>query len=273
MNGTRPLLTALSALLFVSAPLLAQKDASAKKLPNPEVAKKLKEFSTAIKDKKFKRDSVATGIIDELLQDFEEMHPKDKESFTKSLGSVFKGRNTRRKADNPGLFRAAVFALGDMGSKDQKTAPAASKILVTAYGKKPFSKKQWMGLRENMLENVGKTKDVKQKDFLVDEATRSPHDGIKAAAGKAIRYYAELKLGERKVIFKKLLRNYAKVEDQSTKNIDPGDMAVQTAKRTLQKIADPWNTTLAALTGEEFRTAERWQRFWNKNKDKNWDKN
>ncbi len=37
-------------------------------------------------------------------------------------------------------------------------------------------------------------------------------------------------------------------------------------------VSDPWNTTLQALTKQHLRSANDWNKFWNKNKQKNWDK-
>ena len=72
----------------------------------------------------------------------------------------------------------------------------------------------------------------------------------------------------RQEIFKDLQINYAKIEGDSKASLDPGDSLVATRKRTLAAIADPWNETLSQLSGQNFRTAEEWQRWWNENKNK-----
>ncbi len=270
IDSRRSLLVTCLGLSLWAAPAYAQDDATAKKVPDPKVTARLAEFSKHIRAKKFARDDDAIGIVDELLQRWESLHPKNRAGFLKALSAVFKGK--KRKADNQRLYIAASAALGAIGAAGEK---GAAKILVGNFDKKPFSNRDWVSLRERMLENIGKAADEKQIKFLTKAATRDPDARIKAAAGKALRYYAASSQQVRKAqIVKILLRDYARIEAGAQANANPGDSTVQTRRATLRAIADPWNTTLQAMTGaQDPNTAAEWQKWWNKNKAKNWDKN
>lgn len=258
MRTSFPLSSAL--VLVLGAALAAQEDGDKK--PDPEVQAKIKEFEKAIADRKMERDQEAVGMIDELLKNYADLHEKDQRSFIKALDKVFKQRP--RKPENQGLYKATVTALGTIGGD----VPA--KILVSAYKNKAFDDDEWLSFREEILENIGLTKDERQIDFLLDRATRDPVDGVKRGAGKALRHFRESDQKVRKDIFSKLLIDYAKIEGDAHGSLDPGDAVAQTRQRTLKAIADPWNETLSALSGAQHRTAVDWQSWWNDNKHEDW---
>lgn len=261
-NWTRPA-AALLAFAFTALPLCCQEDE--KKEPDPEVAEKLDVFEDAIRERDFSRDREAVGIVDELLQKHQEgMHPKDEKDVLEAFRKVF--RQKPRKPSQPQLYEATVAALGEIGG------PYASRILVEIVDRKPFDDEEWLAFRERVYEAIGKTEDERQIDFLVKAATRSPIDGVKRAAGKALRHFEGSDLKIRKDIFKDLLTNYGKIEGDAKSSLDPGDSLVATRKRTLAAIADSWNETLGALSGQSFRTAEEWYKWYNdhKNDPKAW---
>ncbi|MGE0144109.1 MAG: HEAT repeat domain-containing protein [Planctomycetota bacterium] len=235
-----------------------EKPAPAK--PDPAVAEKIKELHKAVAEPKFTRDGDAVRIIDELQQAYADMHPKDQSAVIGGLSKVFQ-IGKKRPLDQPGLYRGAVFALGKIGGPD------AAKVILGLLGRDPFKSRDWQSFQEDLYENLGKTKDEKQIEFLIDMATNDPEDGIKAAAGKALRHYDELKLAQRKDIFKRLLVDYEKIEGDSKANLDTGDPVVATRKRTLARIRDPWNGTLGVMSGQAFGTAVEWRKWWNDFKD------
>ena len=50
--------------------------------------------------------------------------------------------------------------------------------------------------------------------------------------------------------------------------IDPGNLEAQNAKATLAAIRDKWSTTLTKLTGQQLRSFQDWNKWYNKNKSK-----
>ncbi len=254
----RSFLLALGATCVLSASAVSQ-DPTAKKAPAPEILAKIKTLDAAVKDRKFKRDSEAVGIIDELLQEYADMHPKSQAAFVKSLDKVFKAK--QRKKDNTSLYIATIACLGEIGGAE------ASKPLVKAFSNKKFSKREdWAPVQDAMLEAIGKCKDPKQVKMLIDEAADSPHDGIKSSAGKALRHYGEHSFKVRKSIVKELVKAFSRVHNGANQSTNQ-DPVQQTFRATLRKISDPWNDTLNILTGETFRDAPEWNRWWNKNKN------
>lgn len=253
----------LSAILGLALAVTAstQDDAAAKTGPDPVVAEKLKVFEAAIKDRKAARDAEAVGIIDELMKNYDDLDPKDQTSFVKALGKAFKSTNRKRQPEDMGLYTATASALGTIGGS------SSSRLLVAAYGRNPFKKDDWVALRGVLLENIGKTKEEKQIEFLLDRARQDKDDSIKKSAGWALRHYGESKFKVRVQIVKKLVPHYAEIEGQS-KTLQSNDPTAATRQRTLRAISDPWNETLSALTTQEFRTAEQWQHWYNKNKSK-----
>jgi len=256
----RPLHALLITSCLLAAPAWAQKEAaSTKKSRDPKIAEQLKDFKAALAEKKFLGDDRAIGIIDTLLEAWPEMHPKDRKDSLKAIEKVFKGK--KRKPGTPALYQAAVVALGSMG-------PDSGKILAKIYDRPPFGNKprDWISMRELVLESAGRSKDEKQIKFLLDEATRGYEDRIKAAAGKALGQFAESDFKVRKEIVSKLLVDYGRIEGD-TKSNQFNDPQVITRKRTLGAIADPWNRTLSRLTGQQFRTSEEWYAWYNKHKN------
>jgi len=247
------------AVALLGLPALAQ-DPAKEIEQDPALPEKLKTFDEAVRDRKMERDQEAVGIIDELLSQHQEgMHPKDEQSFLKSLEKVFTARP--RKPDHPQLYAASVAALGKIGG------PVSSRILVKLVDRKPFPDQDWTNLREQMFENIGRTKDERQVDFLRKRAVNDPVDQVKKAAGGALRHFEGSDLRLRQTVFKELLVEYGRIYGDAHSSLDPGDALVATRKRTLNAIADTWNQTLAALSGQSFRTAEEWQHWWNKHKD------
>ena len=122
------------------------------------------------------------------------------------------------------------------------------------------------------VKNIGKTKDVKHVDFLLDRAGRDPDDEIMKAAGQALGNYSDAKLAVRKEIAKELIKKLAEVYGKSRASLNPGNAQVKRSKERLAAISRDWNQTLNSLTKQSIHSPPDWQRFYNKNKDRNWDK-
>jgi hypothetical protein len=232
--------------VFVTPALLAQPDPKPPAKPDPEVKAKLGEFKKLIKDRKGAKDGEAVQIIDGILPRFDKLHPKDKADFAKALYEPLKNPRIKRKAMDSNLFKASVVALGKTGTK--------------------------LSLRAYMLKSLGKTKDQQFVKFLIDEARKNIHDSLMAAAGEALGEFAEADLKVRKEICKELIKKFVNIYENANANLDTGSTLRTTWENRYKAVMDPWNTTLKKLTKQHYRTPNDWQRFYNKNKDKNWDK-
>ena len=242
--------------------LAAQVPADAKK-PADDVASQIKALHDAVMDKKSERDDAATAIIDKLLSASETMAAKDKDAFIAALGDIYTKAKPRPPEKNA-LYLTAAVTLSRLG------APGA-KVLLKAFGDEKFKKKEWVDLRARFLTSIGKTKDDSQITFLVERAVRDPDDPILKAAGEALGNFADKPGTVRRDIVKELVKKYNDVAN-SASNVDPGNVQAKASRDTLAVISDAWNETLGKLTKQEIRSAPEWQRWWNKNKDADWDK-
>jgi len=252
---------------LVALPGVAQKDASADKIPdNPEIEAKLDSLAEVIKDKKAGRDNgarddEAVTLIDELVQLFRDGVSKgDRKDLVKGLSQVYRA-NPVRDPQNLKIYRAASAALAELGG------PESAIVMRKVYeAKKPFpDHRDWVNMREALLKAIGKTKDEGHAKFLYDEASRAHEDTIKAAAGEALGNYAEAPFPLRQEIVNKMLIEFGRQESKATP-IDPGNQEAQNARATLRAIADRWMTTMGKLTGQNFRTYQDWNTWYNKNK-------
>ncbi|MBK8976717.1 MAG: hypothetical protein IPM29_12430 [Planctomycetes bacterium] len=246
----------LALLAALASPALAQ---DPPKKPDPEVAKKIDQLETALKDKRGEHDAEAAGLITELARGYADMHERDQRDVLKALELVFVPR--KDDPEKPELYEQTIAALGTIGGT------RASALLVKVYDRKPFTEDEWIAVREKILEAIGVTKDERQIEFLLDVAVRSPIDQMKRAAGHALRHFADAKGRVRHDIFSTLLIDYAKIEGEANAGADAGSSLIATRKATLSAIAVPWNETLAALSGVQKRTAVDWQAWWNDNKN------
>ena len=237
--------------------------------PDPALGEKIKLFQSAIKDRKRARDVEATGLVDQMLIACKAgVHPKDRKAVLKALEECLTSSRVKRQPAQKGIFVAVAHALGNvMGAE-------GARVLVKAYASPKFEpERDWIELRTEFLRCVGKTKDPKQIKFLLERARRDPHDAIMRAAGEALGNYHELDQKWRKDIAKQLIKKFSEIHGKSLGSLNPGDPIVKKAKDTLASISRDWNATLKKLTGQQdIERADEWQRFYNKNKGKNWAK-
>ena len=243
--------------------------------PNPEVKEKLKTFSKRISDRKAPRDAEAITIVDELAELYPNMHVSDQNRFVKDIARALTSTAIKRAADDVDLYKTIIVALG-------KAEARGSGSLVRAFETKKFkSELTWVPLRELMLEHIGKTKDPKRIDFLVDEARNNMHKELMSAAGGALRHYEDEKLRVRKEVCKVLIKRFAAVFDngqQTTlrtrmdQTLAEQQFEQQIWKARYRAIEAPWTKTLQTLTKQDLEGTEAWTRFWNKDKAKNWDR-
>ena len=235
----------------------AQEDAAAK----PDLKKEVKEFKSALSDRKGEKDQEATKMIADWIARWDDLGEKERSEVVKTLELVFRAK---RPPEQSGLYKSTVVALGRMEKE-------GAQVLKKAFDNKQFDDKEWVALRADMLKQIGRAKDEGMVKFLIETATRSTEDALMAAAGDALGNYADAKQALRKDIFKDLYRKYIEIYEAAM-SLDIGDATAQRKKQTLTAIADPWNSTLGKLSGQSYRDARQWQDHWNDHKADDWDK-
>ncbi len=264
LRSVRPLAASFAAA-SLGMLLTAQEPApAAASKPDPAVADAIKEYKALLGDKKMEKDAEAIQVLDvKLLKPYATMHEKDQKDVVKVVGDTFKIRT--RDPEAKGIYVAAAAALSQMKAD-------GAKALVAAYNDNRFRKNDWVALRAEILKNIGRTKEKAHIDFLLDRALKDPEDTILAAAAQALGNFDDLAGKERKEIFEKLLKKYGEVEGNAKATLDLNDTDAETSRRRLQIITEDFNSTMAKMSRQNFRTAEEWNTWWNKNKNADWDK-
>jgi hypothetical protein len=253
----RTMATARTALLvlWLAAMLPAQDEPK----PDPALPDQLKELKTLVSDPKMQSDFQAIGLMQKLVADVDKRHEKDLERMAKAFGEVFRTGKVRTDAQDI-LYREASDALSKLGEE-------GSKELRKALDNNRF--KDAIPLQEHMILALGRTQDEKQVDWLLDLATRSHRDELRAASGEALGNYTKLEIKARRDAVKTLIRELGGLHQQASVPIldvtTPGGTQVQNAQRTLRAIEAKWTSTLEKLTGVSHSSFPEWQRWLNKN--------
>jgi len=227
---------------------------------DPALTEQCKELKALVAEPKMTADFQAISLIQNLAKNPETRNPKDKEKIAKAFGDVFK-TGKLRPADKDILYRETGDALGKFDTD-------GSKELAKVLAEPRF--KDAVPLRAHLIVALGRTKDDKQVEWLLEETTRSPHDEIRAAAGEALGNYKDTDLKVRREIVKQMLRAWGSLQSLATTlpNTDPNapiDSGPENARKTLRAVEGKWNATLSSLTGLSMTQFADWQRWLNKN--------
>jgi hypothetical protein len=261
----RTSIAAFSALLL-SATLSAQAPAPAPVAPvpaaDPALPEQLKTLKTMIADPKMEEDFRAITLIQKLGTDLEKRNPKDLEKIAKGLGDVFKTGKVR-PPDNAHVYTEASKVLALLNED-------GAKELAKALTDTRLKDRDYVVVRAQMMVELGRTKDVKQIDWLLDQARTSPHDAIMAAGGEALGFFENADIKQKREIVDKLIKRYGEVHAKATQPeptdpTQPIDLSPQNARETLNKIQSKWTSTISTLTGQNFTGYLEWQRWLNKN--------
>ena len=223
----------------------------------PEIAELLDKLKAHVKERG-DEDPLAIEVIDTLVQEFPKCGPKDRGSIVKAFDRHFsaKRKDTDEGLPNNALYIATAVALGTMG-------PESTKVLESWIDHK--SHRRDMALQRQLILALGKTHDEKAVETLVDllphkEAT------VQAAAAEALGEYTFLDQKLRKDAFEAVLKELG-----ATKVAVDTDVQDIIARERYDAISASMITTLQLLSGHDERDPALWQRWWNKNKKKDWD--
>lgn len=252
-----PLPAAAAALpLAAAAPVVLQDDGEEIVDKRPEIAELLDAFKGHI-GKRGQQDSEAVGIVDQLLQEWAQCGPKDRASIVKGLSKAFDQKRQELEDGLPDnkLYLACATALGEMGTD-------ATKELLKWIGNKKHRKN--LALQRRLILSLGKTKDKDAVKDLLD-LLNDKDNAIIAAACQACGEFEEADQKTRKKIFNELLKLLT-----TTKALKDSDINDIVSRDRYDAIAAPITTSLQQLSGHDARKPEDWQRWWNKNKKKDW---
>ena len=210
-----------------------------------------------------KAQTAALWFIDFLLQKSRAgLEPKDQQAVVKALDGVLSNGKVR-PPDKVELYIGAAAALGYCGVEGAKVLKSAY-LDKTRYPEKP----DWVRLREQLLKNLGRTKDESMIRFLVVEAKENNEASLQAIAGEALGNFEDSKEATRKEIVNLLLIKYGELYEQASQL--GTNILAQNAQDRLATLQDKWNGTLAKLTRQNFTKFPEWQTWYQKHKSQAW---
>jgi hypothetical protein len=226
---------------------------------NPEIAAKIEKAKGLWGDRKGAKDADVIAVIDELNQAYKTCGPKDKASIVSFLGKSFelKRDEVSEGVPNNKIMLAAAVSLGEMGSEAVKTLEAW-------IDHKALRKD--LALQSRLILSLGKTKDAAATKTLIKLLEHKDAPLVSAAA-QGLGEFDKVDLKIRKDAFESMLK--VLMSALNTKDSNPQDLI---AKDRYDVIASPIITSLGKLSGHNERDPQEWQRWWNKNKSKDWDK-
>jgi HEAT repeat protein len=121
-------------------------------------------------------------------------------------------------------------------------------------------------VRVAILTALGKTKDKKAVKVLSKELDEFQAK-VQAGAAEALGEFTHLDHKGRKAIFEDLLKLL--MSAQAANQSDPNS---STSADRWRRVSGPCQRSMAKLSGANAGSANNWQRWWNKNKTRNWDK-
>ena len=209
--------------------------------------------------KRGKEDQEAIQLIDTLNVEFENCGAKDRKAIVKEISGCLKQKRTQSKEgvfDNK-LYIASATALGNMG-------PESAKPLISWIDHKTLRKD--VQLQRYLILSLGKTQTKAAIEPLIDLLTHQKA-GMQAAAAEALGGLQGLEGKKLKDVFNSILKVITGLKGQ----VD-GDVNDIIARERYDVIKAPMITALQILSGHDERNPDLWQRWWNKNKKKDWDK-
>jgi hypothetical protein len=265
------LATALVAALTLSA--AAQDPVAAPPPPDeqdPQIAAKIELLADAWSERRQTRDAEALRCIEELSTRLDQpVHPKDRSAILSTFAKVLtQGRLRGPEAATP--YEAVARGLAKLGED-------GAEVLIRAYERKRFPRHtEWAPMRERLIEAVGASGAPAAIPFLLERAQRSGEASELRAAGAAMGRFDEAPQPQRKEMVETLARRLAGFESEASAPAVNQDQQLnlnrENAIRTLQAVSGPWQSALHQLTGESMESGAAWQKWFQDNKRRDWDR-
>jgi hypothetical protein len=230
----------------------------------PELAGMLEKLDKHV-DKHGSEDTDAIAMIGQLGPEFAKSGPKDKAAIVSALSKCVEAQRPEPKKGefNDKLAIAAAEALGTMG-------PESVPALITWIGHKNLRRD--VQLQRQLVLALGKTRDKEAIKTLVSNLENKDAPVV-AAAAEAIGEFGEAKVDVRKELFSAAIKTLMSAKNgKDAEQSGSGATAHTTiATERYDVISASLLTTLHKLSKHDESTPELWERWWNKNRQANWD--
>ncbi|HIK59284.1 MAG TPA: HEAT repeat domain-containing protein [Planctomycetes bacterium] len=202
-------------------------------------------------------DSSAIKRINQLCKEFKLSGPKDKKVIIRGLGRVFLAK---RRAEKDGSQKTALFIIAARGLGGMGT-DASDPLLKWIDSSRH---KNDLALQRELILSLGRTKSKKARNELQD-LLKDVRPTFKGAAATGLGMFAHEPSKVRKELFEDLLKALMQAKANSL-----GQNS--TAQEIWSAINAPATSSMRKLSGGSGSSPEAWQRWWNKNKRRDWDK-
>lgn len=225
---------------------------------DPAIAARIDKLEAHVA-RKGKEDTEAIARVDELAHDFAAAGPKDRTAIVAAVADAV--RSPRRRPDkqtfDDRLAKHGADALGDFGEPGWK---GLADLLEDRELRKNLP------LLEVLLEASGRTRAKKALPVLIDYVTRRDVPAIRGAA-RGLAHFADAEGALRKQGFEAAFKTLIYIHDELANEA----VNAPSREQYWHDVGEPLVATLAALSKHEEAKVDGWQRWWNDNKNKDWD--
>lgn len=218
-------------------------------------------------------DDEAMGVIDELVIEFEQSGPKDREDIAEVIGECLEVKREELAEDVPDQ-KLQTYAARAMGSLKHW---GGAELLKLVDHKELEGK---VNAQREAILALGRSrhpKGVKVLLGLLDHAVYA----IEGAAAQALDGYKDADQKIRKEIVADLLKKIVPLYDRIENEGDysggaggyggGGNQENEEIAKEYRALAAPTMSTLRALTGHTEEDFRLWEAWWNENKREDWD--
>lgn len=218
-------------------------------------------------------DDEALGVIDELVVEFEQSGPKDREDIAEAIGECIAVRREELAEDVPDQ-KLQTHAARSMGALQHW---GGAELLKLVEHKELEGK---INAQREAILSLGRSqhpKGVKVLLGLLDNAVYA----VEGAAAQALGSYKKADEKVRKDIVKSLLKKivplFDRIEDEGDYSGGAGgfggggNQENEEIAKEYRALAAPTMSTLVALTGHTEEDFRGWESWWNDNKRETWD--
>ncbi len=200
-------------------------------------------------------DSRAISLISSLKGEFSSSGPSDRADILRATGRVFLAHRRAKKngSRDTKLFIEAARALGTMGED-------ADRLLLERIDSKRH--RDDLALQKELILSLGKTRTKRARTSLV-KFLKDYRPTFVASAATALGNYTFEPSKIRKVLFEDLLKALLQAQGNAQ-----GQSS--TAAAIWNALRGPANATMRSLSGANAASPSAWQRWWNKNKRRDW---
>ncbi len=201
-------------------------------------------------------DAKAIERIERLGREFQLSGPHDKTSIIRGVERVFLAKRRAKKdgTQSTALFIIAARTLGNMGDE---AAPSLIRWIDRTSHRKDLP------LQKELILSLGRTKDERGRKHL-QKLLKDVRPTFKAASATALGMFTHEPSQIRKELFEDLMKSLLQAE-ANARGQDSTAQAIYSA------LKGPATSSMRKLSRATASSPTAWQRWWNKNKRRDWD--